>query len=205
MAYKQLHGLIQSKIEKAKHELFTGMPAKVVSYDVSTQTCSAQPVFQTGELPMPPIAQVPVMWPCGGGAVLTFPLKKGDIIWLMFSMYPLAEFLMSDGKAAVSNDMSRPHDISECVAIAGMGTLSVNYKPDPDNVMLRYGSTLLTFDNEGQATLTGKLHVTGEIVSDEKITGKDFESSTLGITFNNHGHHYFWTDGAGDSDTEPPS
>jgi hypothetical protein len=71
--------------------------------------------------------------------------------------------------------------------------------------MLRYGSTLLTFDNEGQATLTGKLHVTGEIISDEKITGKDFESSTLGITFNNHGHHYFWTDGAGDSDTEPPS
>lgn len=202
---KQLHSLVHDKIEQAKHEMFTGMPGKIISYDPGTQTCTAQPIFQTGELPMPPIYYVPVIFPAGGGAVMTFPVKAGDRCWLAFSMYPIDEFVQGTGDANVANGMHRPHDINECVAYVGLGTTKKNYIPDPTRVMIRYGKTKLTLDDQGQAILEGDLHVTGKIVADDTVEGKDFISSETGITFNEHKHHYFWTDGSGDSDTETPS
>ena len=202
---KQLHSLIQDKISNMKHELFTGMPARVVSYDASSQSCTAQPIFQTGELPMPPVYNVPVIFPAGGGAVMTFPVKSGDLCWLSYSMYPIDEFISGSGDTVANNMMTRPHDLNECVAYVGMGTLTKNYNPDPENVMIHYGDTKLTLDSHGQATLEGDLRVKGKVVVDETVQGSDFISSTLGITFNGHIHHYFWTDPGGDADTQTPS
>lgn len=202
---KQLHSLINDKIEKAKHEMFTGVPAKIVAYNANTQTCTAQPVFQTGELPMPPIYNVPVIFPAGGGAVLSFPVKAGDRCWLAFSMYPIAEYVNGTGDTAVNNSMDRPHDINECVAFVGMGTMQKNYVPDPTLVMLRFGKTKLTMDDNENVYIEGNLHVTKKIVADDTVEGKDFISGETGLTFNNHKHHYFWTDPSGDADTEVPS
>lgn len=202
---KQLHSLINDKIDKAKHEMYTGMPGKIVSYDAKTQSCTAQPVFQTGELPMPPIYHVPVIFPAGGGAVLSFPVRAGDRCWLAFSMYPIDEYVAGTGDTNVNNSMDRPHDFNECVAYVGMGTMQKNYVPDPSRVMLRYGKTKLTLDDDGNAYLEGNLYVTKKIVADDTVTGKDFVSGETGLTFNGHTHHYFWTDGPGDSNTEEPS
>lgn len=202
---KQLHSLIHDKITNMKHELYTGMPARVVSYDAKSQSITAKPIFQTGEMPMPEVYNVPVIFPAGGGAVMTFPVKAGDLCWLSYSMYPIDEFISGSGDGIADNMMSRPHDMNECVAYVGMGTLSKNYNPDPDNVMIHYGETKLTLDKNGQAILYGNLRVKGKIVAEDTVEGTDFISSTLGKTFNGHVHHYFWTDPSGDADSQTPS
>lgn len=202
---KQLHSLINDKITQAKHGIYTGMPGKIISYDAPTQTCTAQPVFQTGEMPMPPIYRVPVIFPAGGGAVMTFPVKAGDLCWLAHSMYPIADFIAGSGDTVADNQMTRSHDISECVAYVGLGTSLQNYNPDPDKVMIRFGKTKMTMDDNENVVIEGNLHVTKKIVAEDTIEGKDFISSELGVSFNQHKHHYFWTDPGGDADTETPS
>lgn len=207
---KQLHSIIQDKIDASRHDLYTGLPAKIVFYDANTQSCTAQPLLQTGELPMPPVYQVPVIFPAGGGAVLSFPVKAGDRCWLAYSMYPIADLVSGNGDTASDNPMARPHDMNECVAYVGMGTRQKNYQPDPSLVMLRFGQTKFTLDDAGNATLEGNLHITKKLTVEDtieatnEITGKDFVSSELGVSFNNHQHHYYWTDDAGDADTERP-
>lgn len=201
----RLSNLLSNHFEESKQSIFTGMPAKILSYDAGTQSCTAQPIFQTGDLPMPPIYNVPVIFPAGGGAVMTFPVKPGDKCWLSFSMYPIDEFIDGSGDTNVNTNMSRSHDLNECTAFVGIGTTKRNYQPDPDNVMIRHGSTKITLFPDGNAELQGNLHVTGKIVADDTVEGTDFLSSTLGITFNGHKHHYFWTDPGGDADSETPS
>lgn len=202
---KQLHSLIYDKIEKAKHEMFTGMPAKIVAYDAKSQSCTAQPFFQTGELPMPPIYNVPVVFPAGGGAVMSFPVKAGDRCWLCFSMYPIDQFFNGTGDSNTNNTMDSPHDYNECVAFVGLGTRLKNYVPDPTMVMIRFGKTKLTMDENENVFIEGNLHVSKKIIANDTMEGKDFISSETGITFNGHKHHYFWTDPSGDADTEEPS
>ena len=185
--------------------MYTAMPGRIVSYDAITQTCVAQPVFQTGEMPMPPIYNVPVIFPAGGGAVMTFPVKAGDLCWLSHSMYPIGDFIAGSGESIADNQMTRSHDISECVAYVGLGTSAKNYNPDPSKVMIRFGKTKMTMDDNENVVIEGNLHVTKKIVADDTVEGKDFISSELGITFNGHKHHYFWTDPGGDADSETPS
>lgn len=196
---KQFSSNVVDKIDDALHGVHTGLPGKIIAYDAKTQSCTAQPMFQTGELPMPPIYHVPVIFPAGGGAVMTFPVKAGDKCWLAFSMYPIDEFIAGTGDTVANANMDRPHDLNECVAYVGLGTIQKNYHPDPDHVMIRFGKTKWQMDDQGTVTLTGKL-----VVSDT-ITGKDFISSDLGVSFNQHKHHYFWTDPGGDADSETPS
>lgn len=206
----KLSDVLMNHFDESKQNIFTSLPARVISYNPSTQTCTAQPVFKTGELQMPPVYHVPVIFPSGGGAVMTFPVKAGDRVWLSYSMYPIDEYISGSGDTSVDTNMTRTHDMSECVAFVGMGTIQKNYSPDPDKVMIRFGSTKWTMDDQGNAVLEGNLHVTKKLTVDDtivatnEITGKDFVSSTTGITFNGHRHHYFWTDGSGDADTEAP-
>lgn len=206
----KLSDVLMNSFDDHKHSLFTALPAKVVTYDPETQTCTAQPVFKTGVLQMPPVYHVPVIFPAGGGAVMSFPVKAGDRCWLSYSMYPIDEYVNGSGDTSVDTNMSRSHDMSECVAFVGMGTIQSNYQPDPSKVMIRFGSTKLTMDDQGNAELTGNLNITKKltvqdtIVATNNITGADFVSSTTGVSFNSHRHHYFWTDGAGDADTETP-
>lgn len=202
---KQLHSLINDKIAQAKTSIYTGMPGKIIAYDAATQSCTAQPIFQTGDMPMPPVYQVPVIFPAGGGAVMTFPVKPGDLCWLAHSMFPIGDFITGSGDTVADNNMTRSHDISECVAYVGFGTLVNNYNPDPSKVMIRFGKTKLTMDDNENVVIEGNLHVTKKIVADDTVEGKDFISSELGITFNQHRHHYFWTDPGGDADSDTPS
>ncbi|XAO54243.1 baseplate assembly protein [Yersinia phage vB_YenM_P778] len=196
MAVARRSNVLARQEDEMKKSLYTTLPAKILAYDASTQTCTAQPLMQSNDLAMPAINNVPVIFPAGGGAVLSFPVKAGDRCILSFMMYPISDWVRSDGKANININQSRTHHISECVAHVGLCTMKTNYQPDTTRVMLRFGKTKLTLDDDGNVEITGKLTVS------EEITGKDFISSTTGVTFNNHTHHYYWTDPSGDADTE---
>lgn len=217
--------LVTAAIARAKNTIFTALPAKIISYDPVTATCSAQPMLgidsEFVEMIPPRIDGVPVYFPSGGGAVMTFPVKPNDKCLLIFSMYPIEDWVHSSGTSISFSNGGRTHDLTDAFAFVGIGTKSSNANPDPDNVIIRFGTTKLTIKDNGQAILNGHLHVTNGISTDKSvqateniIAGQNITATNGNITapagdivvqnlsLKNHVHHYYWTDGAGDADTE---
>lgn len=74
--------------------LWTALPAKIASFDATKVTCQAQPLIQgnltdtngnTTQVTLPVCPDVPIIFPHGGGASLSFPLAVGDEGLLVFA------------------------------------------------------------------------------------------------------------------------
>lgn len=101
-----------------------GMVGEVQSWDKATQTCSVQPVthtrFQNGDTEqLPVIPRIPIRYPRGGGFMVTWPLERGDFVWLDFGERSLEEWKAS-GSGSYAPRNKRRFDLSDAVAWAGM-------------------------------------------------------------------------------------
>lgn len=104
------------------------LPARVESYDASTQKVNAKPLVmsfyedeegnrQPEQLPV--IASVPVAFPQGGGYSLTFPLAIGDIGTLVWSQLSLDRWLSGTG-AEVDPEIDHLHGLSDGIFFPGL-------------------------------------------------------------------------------------
>jgi hypothetical protein len=106
----------------------TSIPAKVVDYDADEQRATVQIAVEScyidpdsGELvfyAVPPLTRVPVAFPSSSGFSITWPLSKGDPVWLVFAERSTDEF------RATGNDSNQPQDrrrfaLEDAVAIPG--------------------------------------------------------------------------------------
>lgn len=85
------------------------LPARIISYDATTQTASVQVSAQrlvdsadrqeatTGRIPL---EDVPVHTASGGGWAMTFPIKPGDTALLLFSQIGYDHWLWADQDSA---------------------------------------------------------------------------------------------------------
>lgn len=108
-------------------EVRISIPAKVVTYDPITQSCSVQPLIkervedETGEWQLerlPVIPGVPVCFPRGGGMHLTFPISIGDTGLVVFSDASLDTWLSEGGE--VDPGEPRSFGINDAVFLPGM-------------------------------------------------------------------------------------
>lgn len=60
------------------------VPARVKSYDSSTQLATVQPVIQVKGVTLKPIEDVPVVWPGGAGGFFHSGLVEGDNVIVLF-------------------------------------------------------------------------------------------------------------------------
>lgn len=114
--------LITAAIDKAKSQIVTSLPAKVVSYDAAKQTIKAQITVKayqqqedgsTKAVDYPQLEDVPVQFPGGGDQVMTFPVKEGDEVLISFASRAVDSWQQSGGDQA-------PQD-------AGMNNLSAGF------------------------------------------------------------------------------
>lgn len=112
-------------------EIHTALPGKVVRYDAATGKADVKPVilrFYEGEdggeieVPYPVVTNVPVMFPRGGGAFVSLPLKPDDPVWLLFSQRSLDRYLETDGTQEVDTEDARRHHLSDALCYPGGGT-----------------------------------------------------------------------------------
>ena len=126
-----LEEVLRLAIAEQLGEMHTAIPAVVESYDPAKQTITARPSLKRkypdgSVVERPLIPNVPVAFPRGGGASMTFPLKKGDSVLLVFSMRSLDVWKSKGG--VVDPQDARKFHITDAVAIPGGYPES---KPEP--------------------------------------------------------------------------
>jgi hypothetical protein len=107
-------------------QLCVSLPGKIESYDSVTQTADVKPLLSKSivdkdgneeKVEIPVISKVPVAFSRGGGHFMSFPLEKGDNVFLIFCDRSIDDFWFSDGSSPMDQIDFRTHDLSDAVAI----------------------------------------------------------------------------------------
>jgi hypothetical protein len=216
----ELDEVINANIKAfSRNRIYTAIPAKIenVSLLGTQQVIDASPSIRrrykdntTSE--SPPIQNVPVIFPSGGGGILSFPLKVGDTVLLVFSMRSMEEWLYSDGSLQTPVN-ARHHDISDAIAIPCLYPVSKSLQPNTTDVELKFKGLSFTLEESGDITLANdeyslKLKSDGEVLhsSGARITaGGDFVTAA-GVSLDGHTHDVVIDSGssAGTYESETP-
>lgn len=137
--------------------LHTALPAQIESYDHATQKASVLPLIRRvnkagEELDLPVITDVPVVFPGGGGAALTFPIEAGDTVLLVFSERSLDNWLQTGG---VANPAKTGYmRLSDAIAIPGLKPFNGTFTADnATDVLLSHGAAKLRLTGAGTVAL----------------------------------------------------
>lgn len=155
-----LYDAIDSHIKRFSNTLYTALPAIVESYNAAKQTVDCKPTLNMTtnygqELPMPTLKDVQVMFPSAGGGILSFPIKAGDNVLLVFSKNSIDMWKSGKG-TPVKLDSKRSHSISDAIAIVGLHTATNNLAPNPDDVELKFKDNSITLKSDGSVEVKSK-------------------------------------------------
>ncbi len=122
--------------ESASADIRVSCVARVVRWDASKpREVDVQPVHKRAYLDeegnrtpekQPVIPSVPLVYPGGGGFVVTWPMAVGDEVLLVFSDDSLDKYLQTGGGSDIDPADDRRHHLTDAVAIAGVGKLSAS-------------------------------------------------------------------------------
>lgn len=170
-------------ITAARMDLHTAMPGIIQSFDAARMTCTIQPAIrgaiiapngraEAADLPL--LVDCPVVFPGGGGYILTYPLKAGDealiVIaercidawWQSGGVQAAAEYRLqdlSDG-FVIPGPRSQPH-----VVAGGVGMTGAELRTDSGTTVLRLKGTAVELVAPGGVTFdTPTLTLTGDMV-----------------------------------------
>lgn len=190
-------------ITAARMDMHTAMPGIIQSFDAARMTCTIQPAIrgaiiapngraEAADLPL--LVDCPVVFPGGGGYVLTYPLQAGDealiIIaercidawWQSGGVQAAAEYRLqdlSDG-FVIPGPRSQPHVVAGGVGMTGAelrtdtGTTVLRLKGDAIEIVAPGGITMTT----PTLTLTGDMICGGFSYLGHTHTGVHGETST---------------------------
>lgn len=176
-------------IERGAAELRVSMPGRIESFDPQTQTADVKPllkdsVFDSGEEvveSLPVVPGVPVQFAGGGDFAHTFPVKQGDLCFLVFSDRNLDRWFENGGDTDPV-ELSR-HVITNAVAILGVRDKNAALSEfDPNRAVVGNKGPRVAFD--GSAVHIGVEHQ--EDGSQDSIRGTKFlsELDTLNQSLN---------------------
>ena len=141
-------------LDAREAEIHTGFPGIIESWDPDTMTASIQPSImaqvqdQLGEwtsVPVPLLQDCPVHFQSGGGFTSTFPIKKGDEVWVSIAERCIDAWWESGGVQDQST--LRMHDYSDGFFFPKVWSQPNKLSPPPhsSNAQLRSddGTTLI--------------------------------------------------------------
>lgn len=188
--------VIKSHIMSALAQLYTALPAKVDSYDSKTRTISATPLvgrlFEDG-LSMKNISidDIPVVFPSGGGAEVTLPIKKGDQVLLIFSMRNIQDWMISDGQT-VTSSTRKTHRVQDAIAIPSMFTKKQAKEANPDHMELLFGDSKIQIQENSKIVIESGTVELGDGATQSAVLGEELKD-----WLENHQHGYSDTTPAG--------
>jgi len=125
--------LLRAATSAGLARVWTSLPGKVVSYDPDQKTAVVEVAVHDGTAP-PPLPDVPVKFPRGGGYRLVWPLSPGDEVTLIFYGLDPSRFRAS-GEASAAN-ISRRHGIYPVAIPGSESELFADYEPATEGLHL---------------------------------------------------------------------
>ena len=162
-ATETLAELLLQAIRSELLDVHTCLPAKIQTYDESTQKADVIPLlkkkykFDAEPVDLPIITNVPVQWPSSndGAAFIHLPLKAGDLGWVVFAERSIDTWLAGEGDS-VSPEDPRHHDLSDAIFMPGglpfKKALSIS---SPDNMILKNNNMTIEIDPTGKIKIEG--------------------------------------------------
>lgn len=149
---------ILSHIKAQLSQTYTAMPAVVTSVaklgenKISVQPVNKQKLSDGTVYSYPIMSDVPIQWPAGGGAVMTFPIKEGDDVLLVFSMETIAEWRVSS-EGLVEPIDKRIHDLSDAIAIPCVFRDPNNPSPSTEHTEIKFAGGTIRITADGNLQL----------------------------------------------------
>lgn len=193
--------MLRSFVEAMLSRVWTALPGRISSFNPSKQTVEVQPAFngqvmQTdgsfAALEMPLLVDIPVVFPGGGGATWTFPIKAGDECLVVFAARCIDNWYAQGYQPRTGPDANpantppdvRTHDLSDGFAIVGIRNQSRSFSSfDNSTARLRTDddSCFIEFDpvnKKVNITASGGINFngatidsSGNVVSPGTVTG----------------------------------
>jgi Phage protein Gp138 N-terminal domain len=122
-----LGAVIAAAIDARLVNVHTHLPARIESYDAVRQRCSVQVELRQAKfeedgartpLKIPLLTDVPVLFGGGGDFRTTYPLRRGDQVWLEICEASLALWKPRGGDVDPADD--RRMKLSDAVAVTGL-------------------------------------------------------------------------------------
>lgn len=119
--------VLSAALDSKLADMRVALPGRVERYDASTQLADVKPLLRdtfTAEdgteqpLSLPVLTDVPVVFPGAGGFRLTFPVRQGDTVLLVFTDFGLDRWKALGGEVDPV-DTTR-HSLAGAVAIPGL-------------------------------------------------------------------------------------
>lgn len=127
--------IINNSIWSVLNNVHTALPGIIKSYDPATNIASVQPAlnkaFKSGEMPMPILNNVPVMFPGGAAFNITFPVNEGDYVLLIFIERSIDLWKAVGGQVTPKDP--RKFDLSDAIAIPGLQPLNGDFSNRNNN------------------------------------------------------------------------
>jgi hypothetical protein len=152
---------LRSAIDSRLLELHTAIPAEVLSFDASNATVNVQPSIKRKMsdgtvVSLPVIQNVPICYPQGGGAIICFPLERGDPVLLVFSERSLDVWWTRGG--TVDPLDARKHNLSDAIAIPGVTPRPrVSPRISPDHLRIEAQDASIELQKAGKFKI-GKIN-----------------------------------------------
>jgi len=135
--------------------VWTSLPGKVVSFNPATKTAVVEVAVHDGD-PPPPIPDVPVKFPGGGGYRLVWLLEPGDEVTLIFYGLDPSRFRAS-GEVSEANIRRRhglypialPGSESEALVDYQAATVGLHLGKDDGTVEIVVGATQIKLGSTG--------------------------------------------------------
>jgi len=127
--------VINNSIWGVLNNVHTALPGIVTAYDATKNIATVQPAlnknFKSGEMPLPILNNVPVMFPGGASFNITFPVNVGDYVLLIFIERSI-DLWKSVGGQVTPKD-PRKFDLSDAIAIPGLQPLNGDFSNRNNN------------------------------------------------------------------------
>lgn len=160
---------LREALEGFQADMWTALPGTITSVDLVKQTVEVQPTIQAirfdkegnpENVTITVLINVPIVWPRAGGFALTFPIKIGDEVLVVFSSRSIDSWWQNGGVGAQVE--RRMHDLSDGFAIlAPTSVPKALPNVSSGNVQLRNesGNTFIEIDDAGKISLISSVEI----------------------------------------------
>lgn len=144
--------IINNAIQANLNIVHTALPGIIKAYDPTTNKATVQPAlnknYLSGEMPMPVLQNVPVMFPGGSNFNITFPLNEGDYVLLLFAERSIDLWKSNGGQVTPADP--RKFDLSDAIAIPGLQPFTGDFSNrNNDDFTINFGGSSISIGPDG--------------------------------------------------------